>query len=227
MANESIGKRAWNFKDLTGMEFGRLTVETYSHTNGKKAMWDCLCSCGNRAVVSSVHLQRKDSPTRSCGCLHAETVRTATKTHGLTGTPEHIVWNGMKARCRSRWDYAGRGIKVCERWLESFENFLSDMGPRPSAAHTIDRIDGRGNYEPGNCRWATKQEQSRNRKSNRVYVWNGTPHFLSDLAKQVGMGLTCLRKNIEKYGIEKAMTMPPSRQYLVATRHRRDKCKSA
>lgn len=113
-------------------------------------------------------------------------------THGETGTPTYISWIEMHRRCRGRdgrTGYVERGITVCERWAD-FSAFLDDMGPRPSPEHTIDRIDNDGGYSPANCRWATKKEQSNNRRSNRVVEYRGALMSLSDAISLAGNVIT-------------------------------------
>lgn len=110
-----------------------------------------------------------------------------------TGTPEHNTWCGMKQRCyytnHAQFQYyGGRGIKVCDRWLNSFENFLADMGHRPEGK-TIDRIDSDGNYEPENCRWALKSEQSRNRKSTINVTRDGMTKCVKDWCDELGLNV--------------------------------------
>lgn len=156
--------------DLTGQTFGRLLVIRYSHTrktpSGQhKLQWLCRCRCGQEIVTASQNL--KSGETRSCGCLKLEMATKRVRTHGMTHTPTHQSWRGMRERCFSpghrNYDiYGGRGIAICERWLE-FENFLADMGERPKGK-TLDRIDVNGDYEPGNCRWATAAEQRANQR---------------------------------------------------------------
>ena len=155
-----------------GLSFGRLTVTALS-TIRKTGhyCYECACSCGKAIVVKASSLQSGE--TESCGCLKNELTSARTKTHGharqYTTTTSYRVWKNMVARCQNErstsypW-YGARGIKVCERWLK-FENFLADMGDRPSD-RSIDRINNDGHYEPSNCRWATKKEQSANRRNS-------------------------------------------------------------
>lgn len=166
--------------DLTGKEFGRLRVIASAGKIGKNCASLCKCSCGNEKVVLNFNLGKG---TNSCGCLQKETASETAKKykprlkHGLKGTITYNSWQGMLYRCynekhREYPRYGGRGITVCPEWRDpekGLDNFVQDMGHRPSPAHTIDRIKSDRGYEPGNCRWATKSQQSQNvglKKSN-------------------------------------------------------------
>lgn len=174
-------KRAHNFKNLEGKVFGRLTVIGLSEkSKPRKIYWECLCQCGNIKSISSTSL--RSGNTKSCGCLRKEMLSSSKSTHKKSNSPEYNCYHHMIKRCydknNSAYQYYGaRGIKVCDRWLESFENFYEDMGDRPSSQYSIDRIDNNGNYEPNNCRWSTQSEQVINSrrilsKSGYKYIHN-------------------------------------------------------
>jgi hypothetical protein len=174
-----------------GERAGRL-VATVERRPGEKRV-TCLCDCGTEHSVLFGEWGR----TQSCGCLRDETNTRNNSTHGRSKTPEYRVWSHMIGRCLNPTDgdfaeYGGRGIDVAAAW-RSFEAFLADMGPRPVGT-SLDRIDVNGNYEPGNCRWATAQEQANNRRTRRLATHCGNGHEWSDentRHHRDGQGRTC------------------------------------
>lgn len=150
------------------------------------AQWLCRCDCGKEIIALAPNLRRGDH--KSCGCRSNQMKREAATIHGGRFLPEYRVWQSMLSRCRSRKrhnsrSYAGKGVSVCSRWARSFASFLVDVGPRPSPLHSLDRFpNGDGDYEPGNVRWATDEEQRAN-KGNRILVEvNGATVFLKQAA---------------------------------------------
>lgn len=174
-------KRAHNFKDLTGMRFGRLVVEEYAGyktqpSGQKKTLWKCICDCGNVHIVKGDSLNSGGS--QSCGCLSSELKSQRKKTHGMHGTLTYKTWCSMRERCfnpkHKAWKTHGaKGITVCDRWNPekggSFENFFEDMGERLKGM-SIDRIDVYGDYTPENCRWADNYTQAYNKGISKANV---------------------------------------------------------
>lgn len=203
----------WKFRDLTGQSFGLLQVVGYAGKDSRRnSMWICKCRCGVQKAVVSTSLTR--GQTKSCGCQQLPHMR-----KGTTGIRQrdHIAfgsWAAMKGRCyrkkdKSFHDYGARGIRVCERWLHSFQNFLEDMGPKPSANYTIERINNNGHYEPGNCRWATRREQRRNTRKTRLFFFRGESKILSDWCEEFGLKVSFVQNRLKLgWSIEDALTTP-------------------
>ncbi|MCL2598139.1 MAG: hypothetical protein FWD66_10930 [Paludibacter sp.] len=176
--------------DLTGKKFSMLMVIKEAGRKREEAAWLCKCDCGNTIIVSSYKL--RSGHTTSCGCYQKKRASEANIKHadnkrGIR-TAEYRAWRHMKHRCSNKNNkdfeiYGGRGIKVCERWNNSFENFLADMGRKPSDDYSIDRIDTNGDYTPENCRWATIIEQANNTRRNLYFDYNGEKKTISQIAE--------------------------------------------
>ena len=228
------GPRDWStVKDITGRRFGHwIVVARAGNASGGKgqATWRVRCDCGAERIVGGTSLRSGDST--SCGCERNRATVLRCTTHGASAggsrTPEFRTWSEMKSRCRRPRDkevlcYSGRGIGVCERWLgpSGFANFLVDMGLRPSPQHSIDRINNDGNYEPGNCRWATPIEQARNTRHNHLVEVNGVCKCLSEWSHDTGIKVgTLIRRLARGWSAARAVGTPliPPRRDLTGMR---------
>ncbi len=199
--------------DLTGKRFTRLTVIRPAEDRGGRRCWHCTCDCGAFRLVVTEHL--RSGHTKSCGCYSAEILGNRRRTHGMSGSPEYNVWMGIIQRCcnknyRECHLYGGRGIQICSQWKQSFSAFFSDMGPRPSLTHSIDRINNNGNYTPENCRWATVTMQANNKRTSRSIRCFGETKTIAEWARVVDIGYATLRNRVGAgWPIEQALTMQP------------------
>lgn len=201
------------FKDLTGQKFGKLLVVKLSEEKrAGKTCYLCRCDCGTEKVVIGNALGR---PTKSCGCAQYR----GRTTHGYARkgkkTKEYSVWIRMKQRCydpnSSDYMYYGaKGIRVCERWKLSFENFLEDVGPRPFVKASLDRKDNTGNYEPENIRWANQSVQCSNWATrNKMVEFGSFKGTESQAARAFGLKRSTLQRRLDAgWPVEKALTKP-------------------
>jgi len=204
--------------EMLGLKVGRLIViEAGPKNEAGNLSWVCRCECGSETTVRGQLLRA--GVTKSCGCLAIEKSKLRI-THGQSRcgshSPEYRSWRAMRKRCENPnypqfHLYGGRGIGVCERWRK-FQNFLADMGKQPSPAHSsIDRWpDNDGNYEPGNCRWASKEQQGRNKSNNRMVSFKGREMTFIEATELAGLPCETVRKRIDKYGwtVARALTQP-------------------
>jgi hypothetical protein len=188
------------FVDRTGLRYGRLKAVKRDESQGpaskgKRVRWICRCDCGT--VTSATGHELAAGHTASCGCLQRDNVNTY-RTHGLSKTPTYWSWQAAKSRCYNKRNakfafYGGAGISMAPEWVESFDRFLADMGVRPKGK-TLDRIDPHGNYEPGNCRWATPLEQVLNQRKTVLHEWRGSVRTVKEIAELEGLPRTSLNK---------------------------------
>lgn len=211
-------------KIYPGRRFGKLTViaeceapdSSGRKTKSYEKFYFCQCECGEATVGQITKLNTGEK--RSCGCLLGETTAQRNLTHGANArgrrSKAYNTWAHVLQRCRnpknvSYPDYGGRGIKVCDRWADSFENFLADMGEPPSPEHSIDRIDYNGNYEPGNCRWEVKIVQMNNKRSNRRITFGGRTQTLAEWAREKSLLPDTISNRIKAgWSVESAVNTP-------------------
>lgn len=214
------------FINLTGQKIGRLSVIKLAE-KGPRAWWICICDCGTIKTISSSLL--RSGQITSCGCYKKENDGKHCIKHGMAAggkvTPEYNCWRHMKRRCLNPKDgkydrYGGRGIKICDRWINNFENFLSDMGKRPFAWSEINRIDNDGNYTPENCEWTSKKINNRNRMDNHRIEFNSSNLSIAEWAEKTGISWHTIYYRIfrHKWPIEKALTTPVKSRRSAAAR---------
>lgn len=212
--------------DMTGRRCGRFTVVSEGGRDKSMAVkWLCVCDCGTRTVVSGSAL--RNGRSTNCGCVahrpHGGTSRKLKSTnskraviclkHGMANAPEYRVWEAMKRRCANVNDssyayYGGRGIRVCAAWNKSFPEFFADMGRRPPKL-TLDRIDNDGDYTPNNCRWATREEQCLNRRSNRWLTVDGERKTITQWSRDLGASDDTVAMRMKNgWSVEDAVSVP-------------------
>jgi hypothetical protein len=202
------------YRPVVGQRFGRLTVisteiDCQISERSRVYRWMVRCDCGNERWVQ--HPALRNGLTISCGCWAREKIRATGTRHGMHASPEYRAWKSLRERCtdprsKSYPSYGGRGITVCPEWGASFDAFYQDMGPRPSPQHSIDRIDNDGPYSRGNCRWATKKEQSRNHRKNRLITHAGRTMPLAAWADEAGISWAAMVGRMKRgWSMEQAL----------------------
>lgn len=194
-------------RDKTGLRFGRWIVVA----RAAASKWFCRCDCGVERLVEGCNLVRGVS--QSCGCLHKELLSKRQRKHGQTHSREYASWNAMKVRCYNSTragfkDYGGRGIRVCRRWMDSFENFLKDMGPRPMNT-SLNRKDNDKGYSPTNCEWADRAVQNNNSRQNVLLKFKRRTQTVAMWAREVGLKAPTIRRRLEAgWTVNRALTEP-------------------
>lgn len=207
-----MGSGGRNIVRMEGQRFGALTVIRRAPRTHRYADWICRCACGNECIKRGFKLRQ--GSVKSCGkngCSWWDFVEPPLTRKQAA---EYSVWQGMRKRCEQKTHlrysrYGGAGIKVCERW-KTFKNFFADMGQKPTPHHTLDRYpDQLGNYEPGNCRWATQEEQTRNRKNNVFVEYEGERLLLLDLVAKLGVRRSIVYQRLKLgWPLDEALTTP-------------------
>lgn len=201
--------------ELLGQSFGRLVVVGRAPNDGRFTRWNCKCACGADVIVRTASL--RTSNTASCGCLRADELSSRRFKHGAKGSAEYTTWILMRDRCNNKNNgsfayYGGIGVKVCPRW-DDFKLFLADMGEKPSATHSIDRIKHDIGYEPSNCRWATKKEQARNRRITKKVIVGGIERPIAEWAELSGLSCATVSKRLSNgWKPERALSQQESKK---------------
>lgn len=205
--------------DLSNKKFGMLTVIKRSGTsNDNQAMWECRCDCGNICLVRGRDL--RDGHTKTCGCKSHELTNNAKITHGKTKSRLYGIWRSMKSRCyvkscKEYDNYGGRGITVCDEWLNDFQAFYGwSMENGYQDNLTIDRKNNDKGYSPDNCRWATAKEQANNTRNNHFLEYNGEIHTIAEWSEITKIKSSTIERRINQYGwsVEKSLTKKPRRE---------------
>lgn len=205
--------KAHNSIEMIGKTFNFLTVISETiRTHHKRPMYVCKCSCGSIKNVEGRRL--REGTVKSCGCFAKESLKIRSVTHGMTYSAEYKTWCGMKRRCLNKNDkrypaYGGRGIKICDSWLYSFESFFQDMGKKPKG-FSIERKDVNGNYEHSNCEWIKISSQASNKRSNVKITHNNTTKNLCEWSLITGIKPGTISARIKSgWSIEKSLSIIP------------------
>jgi hypothetical protein len=188
----------------------QLTILEKVSKRGEECRYLCKCACGQTTEVLKQNL--KTGHTKSCGCLRATVMRNISTTHGQSKTPTYKSWKSMRARCLNSknpryGDYGGRGITICNAW-DQFETFLKDMGDCPHK-HTLERKNVNGNYEKGNCVWATRKQQSLNTRRTVSLTFEGTTLCASEWADKLSLPRNIIYRRLRRgWSVEKTLTEP-------------------
>lgn len=196
-------------ENLAGKRFTSLTaIRRVENNKFGQVVWECKCDCGKTVLVPSGKL--KSGSTKSCGCYSRNLFKERAKTHGCSGNRLYTVWAGVLRRCsnpntKEYCRYGGRGIKVCEAWKEyaNFKTWAEIQGydaDAPRGKYMVERIDNNGHYEPSNCKLATNKEQARNKRSNRIVLYNGKAMCLAEAAEQAGLPYYLVSERIIRLG---------------------------
>lgn len=199
--------------EMLNKKFGNLlVVKRIEDSKTGIPRFRCSCDCGGYAETTGYAL--RSGNTKSCGCFQKQRASESSKTHGLSKTVEYRAWIDLLKRCcdpdsQMYSHYGGRGIVVCDRWLNGFENFLADMGKRPDGME-IDRINNNGNYEPENCRWTTRIVNTNNKRNNVLITFKNETKTASEWSRVVGLSAKAIAMRITKYKWtpERALTQP-------------------
>lgn len=205
--------KTYNFIDITGQTIHYWTF--LKPLGGGK--WLAKCQCGNEKEILSTNVKKGKS--KSCGCRKGELLISSKGTHGLSKTPIYRTYRNMISRCSlecadSYHIYGARGISVCDRWKESFQNFYDDMGSGFQPGLSIDRIDVNGNYEKSNCKWSTTKEQARNTRKNKYLKFNGKIKTIIEWSELLGMNYSTIQSRLwlYKWSVEKTFTTPVNKR---------------
>lgn len=200
-------------KDMTNYKFNGCTVLKRAENKGKNVCWLCKCYCGKEFVVRATDIRTGN--TKSCGCLNKKLAGDRARKHGNRNSRLYNIWSNMKARCsnsnsKNFKNYGGRGINVCDDWLNSFENFYNwAMDNGYDNKLTLDRIDNYKGYKPNNCKWSDYTQQERNRRNNHILEYNNEKHTIAEWSDITGIPYKTLWKRInDGWTVEKSLKQP-------------------
>lgn len=213
--NTSLVKRSNHFTNRVGERHGRWEIVEFVVVKNLKSMWLCKCDCGKEKILFLDRFKQSNS----CGCLARELAKIQMTTHGYSklGMKEYKAWSSMKERClnpnnKRFHSYGGRGIKICERWLNSFPDFFQDMGNAP-IGFQLERKDNQGNYEPENCKWASRVEQANNKRNNRLITFMGKTQTVAEWSRETGLGFGIIHQRIARKCPIDRLFAPVSERY--------------